>query len=34
MCKDEEGDKAKGLTSPPRDAIIWTEVEVMSWADF
>ena len=31
MCK---GDKANGLTSPPRDAIIWTEEEVMGSADF
>ena len=27
MCKDE-GDKANGLTSPPNDAIIWSENEV------
>ena len=29
MCKDE-GDKAKGLTSPPNDAIIWIELMVQA----
>ena len=29
ICKDE-GDKANGLTSPPNDAIIWTELMVQA----
>ena len=28
MCKDE-GDKANGVTSPPNDAIIWTEKGIL-----
>ena len=29
MCKDER-DKTNGLTSPPNDAIIWTEIRLIT----